>query len=73
MHKPSTSYIDINVWCSEIFLPKKHIRLIIDSLTKFNQEAHDLVTTLVLSTLLHLKKKRKKKWFKLGLAQRSAQ
>ena len=51
------------------FFCPKHIRLIIDSLTKFNQEAHDLVTTLVLSTLLH----QKKKLFKLGLAQRSAQ
>ena len=56
------------------FFCPKHIRLIIDSLTKFNQEAHDLVTTLVLSTLLHLKKeKEKEKLFKLGLAQRSAQ
>ena len=35
------------------FFCPKHIRHIIDSLTKFNQEARDLVTTLVLSTLLH--------------------
>ena len=43
------------------FFCPKHIRFIINSLTKFNQEARDLVTTLVLSTLLHLKNKNKNK------------